>query len=43
MKNIQHGTAFRGEILDKNIIPIIGAYDALSASLSSKYFNAVFC
>ena len=43
MKNIQYGAAFRGEILDKNIVPIIGVYDALSASLSSKYFNAVFC
>ena len=43
MKNIQYGAAFRGEILDKNIVPIIGVYDALSASLSSKYFNAAFC
>ena len=43
MKNIQYGAAFRGEILDKNIVPIIGVYDALSASLTSKYFNAVFC
>ena len=43
MKNIKYGAAFRAEILDKNIVPLIGVYDALSASLSSKYFNAVFC
>jgi 2-methylisocitrate lyase-like PEP mutase family enzyme len=43
MKHIQYGPAFRQEILDKNIVPVIGVYDALSASLSSKYFNAVFC
>ena len=43
MKNIQYGTTFRREILDKSIVPIIGVYDALSSSLSSKYFNAVFC
>ena len=43
MKNNKYGAAFRAEILDKNIVPLIGVYDALSASLSSKYFNAVFC
>ena len=43
MKNIKYGSTFRDEILDKNIVPIIGVYDALSASLTSKYFNAVFC
>ena len=43
MKKIQYGAGFRAEILDKNIVPLIGVYDALSASLSSKYFNAVFC
>ncbi|SVB27378.1 uncharacterized protein METZ01_LOCUS180232 [marine metagenome] len=43
MKNIQYGAAFKAEISDKNIVPLIGVYDALSASLSSKYFNAVFC
>ena len=43
MKNIKYGAAFRAEILDKNIVPLKGVYDALSASLSSKYFNAVFC
>ena len=43
MKNIQYGAAFRHEIIDKSIVPIIGVYDALSASLTSKYFNAVFC
>ena len=42
MENIQYGAALRSEI-DKNIVPIIGVYDALSASLTSKYFNAVFC
>ena len=42
MENIQYGAALRGEI-DKNILPIIGVYDALSASLTSKYFNAIFC
>ena len=42
MENIEYGAALRGEI-DKNIVPIIGVYDALSASLTSKYFNAVFC
>ena len=43
MKNIKYGSTFRDEILDKNIVPIIGVYDALSASLTSKYFNSVFC
>ena len=43
MKNIQYGATFRREILDNNIVPLIGVYDALSASISSKYFNAVFC
>ena len=43
MKKIQYGAGFRAEILDKNIVPLIGVYDALSASLSYKYFNAVFC
>ena len=42
MESIQYGAALRSEI-DKNIVPIIGVYDALSASLTSKYFNAVFC
>jgi len=41
--SIQYGTAFRNEILANNIVPLIGVYDALSASLTSKYFNAVFC
>ena len=43
MKNIQYGDSFRSEILSNKIVPLIGVYDALSASLTSKYFNAVFC
>ena len=41
MKNIQYGATFRREILDNNIVPLIGVYDALSASISSKYFTVV--
>ena len=43
MKNIQYGDLFRNEILSNKIVPLIGVYDALSASLTAKYFNAVFC
>jgi 2-methylisocitrate lyase-like PEP mutase family enzyme len=40
---IDYGSRFKDEINNSGITPIIGVYDALSATLANKYFNSVFC
>ena len=38
-----YGSIFRNKIKKGEITPIIGVYDALSATLSNQYFDSLFC
>jgi len=38
-----YGSLFRKEISDNAIVPLIGIYDAFSATLVKNYFNSIFC
>ena len=41
--NLSYGQFMRDRVSEKKILPLIGVYDALSASLATKYYDAIFC
>ena len=41
--NNQYGTTFRKRLKKVGILPLIGIYDLMSASIAAKHFEAIFC
>ena len=43
MMNNQYGELFRERLSQVGILPLIGIYDLMSASIAAKHFEAIFC
>ncbi|MBH11237.1 MAG: carboxyvinyl-carboxyphosphonate phosphorylmutase [Candidatus Marinimicrobia bacterium] len=43
MNKLNQQLSFKDEIINNNIVPMIGVYDVFSAALAVQYFNTIFC